>query len=306
MFDEVHGTDPGNNLSGSRKADRLVERFGEKGFDYVGDHAVDLPGLEAGLGGVGGRSPRARPEGRSRHAGDPPAAEGQLAAQGAREGAPGAPVGEERARLPAGGHRVPVHPDRDARRRRLGVRRVQPLRVERLRAQRPARSRGGSRAPDEAEPAVRRRDALDPDRAAPAAGAARRRAGDRGVGVDLAARDPRRVLRAQPRLHLQAQAGRARRRALPRRALHRPDLRRRGRDLGADLALAARVLDVLLRQPRAGEALRRARAEEGEGREEGEGARATAPRISRSSARSGRRPATSPCSCSRSTSTAGT
>ena len=41
LFDGAVGTSQGRNLSGSHKADRLVERFGEGGFDYVGDHAVD-------------------------------------------------------------------------------------------------------------------------------------------------------------------------------------------------------------------------------------------------------------------------
>ena len=45
LFDEVHGTkgadDP--NLSGQAKADFLTDRFGPRGFDYIGDCAVDLP-----------------------------------------------------------------------------------------------------------------------------------------------------------------------------------------------------------------------------------------------------------------------
>ncbi len=42
-FDAVLGTEDGRNLSGARKAEALVERYGEGGFDYVGDHAVDAP-----------------------------------------------------------------------------------------------------------------------------------------------------------------------------------------------------------------------------------------------------------------------
>lgn len=41
-FDDVLASTPGNNLKGPAKADALVERFGEKGFDYVGDAAADL------------------------------------------------------------------------------------------------------------------------------------------------------------------------------------------------------------------------------------------------------------------------
>ncbi|MDC1198817.1 UbiA family prenyltransferase [bacterium] len=43
VFDEAHGSDGARNLSGAAKADWLAERFGEKGFDYVGDGIVDLP-----------------------------------------------------------------------------------------------------------------------------------------------------------------------------------------------------------------------------------------------------------------------
>lgn len=56
LFDEAHGTgtgaldgsDPGSNRDGSNlgghaKARFLVERFGAKGFDYVGDSRADLP-----------------------------------------------------------------------------------------------------------------------------------------------------------------------------------------------------------------------------------------------------------------------
>lgn len=42
LFDQVLGSDATTNLSGRRKAQALVERFGERGFDYVGNAAVDL------------------------------------------------------------------------------------------------------------------------------------------------------------------------------------------------------------------------------------------------------------------------
>jgi len=45
IFDGVIGTGDGVNLSGANKADALATRFGERGFDYVGDHVVDLPVL---------------------------------------------------------------------------------------------------------------------------------------------------------------------------------------------------------------------------------------------------------------------
>jgi len=40
-FDEVMGSTDKLNLKGPKKADALVARFGEKSFDYVGDHVVD-------------------------------------------------------------------------------------------------------------------------------------------------------------------------------------------------------------------------------------------------------------------------
>jgi len=42
LFDEVLATDGEFNLRGRHKRDLLVRRFGEKQFDYVGDHAIDL------------------------------------------------------------------------------------------------------------------------------------------------------------------------------------------------------------------------------------------------------------------------
>ena len=43
VFREVLSSDGATNLRGSTKAARLVELFGEKGFDYAGDSSVDFP-----------------------------------------------------------------------------------------------------------------------------------------------------------------------------------------------------------------------------------------------------------------------
>ena len=43
VFDEVHGSDGALNLKGEQKAHFLEERFGLKGFTYMGDAAADLP-----------------------------------------------------------------------------------------------------------------------------------------------------------------------------------------------------------------------------------------------------------------------
>lgn len=41
-FDQVFGSTPGHNLKAHRKAEVLVEQFGEKGFDYVGNDNPDV------------------------------------------------------------------------------------------------------------------------------------------------------------------------------------------------------------------------------------------------------------------------
>jgi len=41
-FDEVLATNKETNLSGSNKANKLVQLYGERGFDYAGDNKVDL------------------------------------------------------------------------------------------------------------------------------------------------------------------------------------------------------------------------------------------------------------------------
>lgn len=43
LFEEVIASEGKRNLSGGNKAETLVDRFGEKGFDYAGNHDVDLP-----------------------------------------------------------------------------------------------------------------------------------------------------------------------------------------------------------------------------------------------------------------------
>lgn len=42
LFDEAWGSDGTRNLSGGRKRDFLVKRFGERGFDYAGDSGIDM------------------------------------------------------------------------------------------------------------------------------------------------------------------------------------------------------------------------------------------------------------------------
>ena len=43
LFDDVMASNRDFNLSSYNKAETLVERFGERNFDYIGDHMRDLP-----------------------------------------------------------------------------------------------------------------------------------------------------------------------------------------------------------------------------------------------------------------------
>ncbi|CAC9456285.1 UbiA prenyltransferase family protein [uncultured Gammaproteobacteria bacterium] len=47
LFDDVMASNAGFNLSSHNKAKKLIERFGEREFDYMGDHLRDLPIWEA-------------------------------------------------------------------------------------------------------------------------------------------------------------------------------------------------------------------------------------------------------------------
>ena len=43
IFDDVMASNKDFNLSSHNKAETLVNRFGEKNFDYIGDHMRDIP-----------------------------------------------------------------------------------------------------------------------------------------------------------------------------------------------------------------------------------------------------------------------
>jgi len=43
LFDDVMASNKDFNLSSHNKAETLVKRFGERNFDYIGDHMRDLP-----------------------------------------------------------------------------------------------------------------------------------------------------------------------------------------------------------------------------------------------------------------------
>ena len=52
IFDTVVATEKGVNLSGNNKATQLVKLYGEKGFDYAGDSAVDKPVWHSAAGAI--------------------------------------------------------------------------------------------------------------------------------------------------------------------------------------------------------------------------------------------------------------
>lgn len=52
LFDEVMASDATVNLSGTNKRDALIARFGERGYDYVGDSRADLPVWSAASHGI--------------------------------------------------------------------------------------------------------------------------------------------------------------------------------------------------------------------------------------------------------------
>lgn len=58
IFSEVFSTGNGVNLSGTKKRDLLVSRFGEKGFDYAGNASPDLEVWKAGREAIVVEAPR--------------------------------------------------------------------------------------------------------------------------------------------------------------------------------------------------------------------------------------------------------
>jgi 4-hydroxybenzoate polyprenyltransferase len=59
LFDGLFASEHGVNLKSQEKANRLIAEFGEHGFDYIGNHAVDLPVWRAArMALVAGASPR--------------------------------------------------------------------------------------------------------------------------------------------------------------------------------------------------------------------------------------------------------
>ena len=66
LFDEVLATDGATNLKANAKRDALVSRYGERGFDYVGNDRADIPVWQAAAKAhVVSRSPRLIEQARS-------------------------------------------------------------------------------------------------------------------------------------------------------------------------------------------------------------------------------------------------
>ena len=151
LFDGVFASDGTTNLSGVRKADALVEAFGERGFDYVGNAGVDLEVWARPAGVIGVRLGRPMLEAKIGeryetvdHLGTEVKTRGQL-----HQGPAATPMGQERSSLSAHAGRAcryanePYH----ARHRFRGV---QLHRVRGLRHQRSPGPAGGSPPSDQA------------------------------------------------------------------------------------------------------------------------------------------------------------
>lgn len=67
VFDDVHASDGHINLSGREKADRLVQLYGPRGFEYLGNGHVDLPAWMAAGGAVAAGASRTVIQSARRH-----------------------------------------------------------------------------------------------------------------------------------------------------------------------------------------------------------------------------------------------
>lgn len=58
LFDHVMGSTTDRNLTGERKAERLVQEYGHRGFDYAGNSSADLPVWRVARRGIVCNAPR--------------------------------------------------------------------------------------------------------------------------------------------------------------------------------------------------------------------------------------------------------
>ena len=165
LFDEVMGSDGATNLAGETKARALVERFGDRGFDYAGNGPADLPVWKKARRAIAVNAPPAIENGLRQ--------DGNLAEsfpsvrferQDARRGDPDAPVGEESPRLRPDRHRPQASGRRGPRGGGSRVRGHLALRVGHLPDQRSPGPGVRPKAPEKARPADRDRQPADPVR----------------------------------------------------------------------------------------------------------------------------------------------
>ena len=144
LFDEVIASDGVTNLSAQRKADDPGARASaQRGFDYAGNSRADLPVWRSARRAVRGQ----RRRGGAARGG--PQLDASIASSRARPPAlsrlvacdAAAPVDEEPAGLPAAGRRAPLRRVAAAAPGGRRILRLRPLRVVRLRPQRPDRPR---------------------------------------------------------------------------------------------------------------------------------------------------------------------
>jgi phosphoserine phosphatase len=258
LFDGWFATDETTNLAAEAKARRLVEAFGERGFDYIGNDAADLPVWSRADTAIAVRAPASvarklvqiapeaefiphrRPTWRTW-------AKLFRVHQYAKNALSSSPSG--RARLRA----VRLRPGAACGARLLAVR------LRRLPAERPRGPAGGPQAPQQVQPPARER--RDPAHARrPGRAAASRALGRRGAlrlaGLSGSARL---LFRLDHRLFARAEAQDAGGRDDARFALLAAGDRRRRGGRGRGLALADRLLPHAVRLARAHQALCRAR-----------------------------------------------
>ena len=158
VFDEVLASDGERNLKSAAKADALVARYGEKGFVYAGDAKADLAvWARAGgavLAGRGTRLERRLPEGVGVEARFPDRGGGPRAL--ARALRPYQWAKNVLVFVPPLAAHV-LHQKETLVAALLLFARLLRDGVRHLRAERPARPRGGSQAPPQAPPPVRER-----------------------------------------------------------------------------------------------------------------------------------------------------
>ena len=178
LFDRVLATEGDRNLAGARKAETLVELYGERGFDYAGNAAVDVAVWKhARRAIVVNASAQVMAQARRQHRSRTGVRRRRIATGAVGQGRAPAPMAQKRPDLRAVGGRPRLERSGETGALSAGVSQLRAVRLQRLSAQRPAGP--GRRPPPSPQmpPTVRRRYLADPARrrrdSDPAAGGVR-------------------------------------------------------------------------------------------------------------------------------------